>query len=180
MKNRFDIQTLRKMQELMNSPSLDERGFTLCVNQRDLKIRHGRECQGDSCTVSLGSSVCNENENPLGNFHTHPKRVDTTPSIPDLALAAKDGMGCIGANKSRRVTCFTPRHDLNVNPSDAMNVIFDDLLNAKEGAFRNKFTYKNLSEEDFDEGLTRDPNWRNEYQKAWKRSFGLFDRHEIF
>lgn len=139
--------SIKMMKNVINKSEKEGRelGFSLCKRKDSDMINPGpRElCIGERRCVYV-PTICREDENNIGLFHTHPTAkglrelaykvllvrpkggYESKMSIDDLFYALDYGIGCLGYTKSgrERVKCHVRKRDYGATPEDVR--IFDE------------------------------------------------------
>lgn len=124
-----------------------EHGFKLCLDKKDNNVRPGKLCKGRKCYIETAEFECEENEKPVGIFHTHQKTLN--PSVSDLSGGYLNNMNCIGSYEGIR--CFKRKRE----DFDALEYADIRLVENKEQFIRweldrleaKEITYKEYKEE---------------------------------
>ena len=109
-KNIFTKNTFLEMKKLLKKTKNKELGFALCKHKN--KLTGGNIISGTDYGSTPKDSSCHGKGSRAGGFHTHPN--DThEPSIKDLHNAGLLGLTCIGGAKTKKISCFKCKWDIN-------------------------------------------------------------------
>ena len=109
-KNIFTKNTFLEMKKLLKKTKNKELGFALCKHKN--KLTGGNTISGTDYGSNPKDSSCHSIGSRAGGFHTHPH--DThEPSFRDLHNAGLFGLTCIGGAKTKKISCFKCKWDIN-------------------------------------------------------------------
>ncbi len=111
----FDTNSFKQMKELTKETGATgiEKGGVLCRDWSKDRIFLRGKCSGTTCEVTMrGKDLqCNENEFPIGLFHTHPKKKSLDLlSLRDIKNFMEwEQFGCLGSSstKSNKIICHS-------------------------------------------------------------------------
>ncbi len=112
------IDKMKRFSRLSNETNEDS-CFSLCTNGHDMTNSHNagnniiidrNPHKGKKCT-SIIRPKCDENETPVGIFHSYPRRELIEPSNQDIRILYQYGIVCSISEKES--ICFSRKGDYN-------------------------------------------------------------------
>lgn len=125
------IDKMKRFSRLSNETKEDS-CFSLCTNNSDNNIIIDRNPhKGKKCT-SIIRPKCDENETPVGIFHSYPRRELIEPSNQDIRILYQYGIVCSISEKES--ICFSRKGDYNEDTNRQLLSIIE-----RESKFNKKY-----------------------------------------
>ena len=168
----FSQEILENMAELTNIDDGLEHGFMLYNKNNEIFM--GKECVGEKTYIILDRK---NYKNIIGSFHTHANSNILYPSFTDTVIES-DNLICIGFNKFKKIMIYEKKiiYKKYIN-----NILLNNYCKYEQLGYsiRNKYSYKNFNEDELNNIINEDYNYRKKVLCMAKNNVNLFHKYEI-